>query len=176
MKYLTKEAVYLAVPLVLIAVAADYYFAPPMYSSNETGLAPINGDTSLNETAVVGSGDADALLELFAATNPHKKAKAAEAERLAEESEAESISVLREGEQQLASLALRLSGVFEKDSTLHALVRIRDLQSGDESREVLTKGARLGALTVDSVNLERLLLTDDDGERFELVLFKQSAK
>ncbi|WP_026972366.1 hypothetical protein [Aliagarivorans marinus] len=175
MKYLTKEALYVALPIAIVAIAVDFYSAPSVYSSSDYNSSLILPDTNFAGPSSIPEEEADLLLEQFAATNPHKQARAVEAELLAKSDEEHSEPALRDGEQQLANLALRLSGVFEKKSVLYAFVRVRDLESGEETREIVTQGTSLGGLTVSRVDLERLLLVDSAGEQLELVLFKQSA-
>lgn len=173
MKQLIKpQALYLGGVLAMVAMILDMTFSPSVDIHDDEAQvikslsARVEADMSKINT------EQQALLSHFAAINPLKIKKAAEEEKVVEEVKP-SEPKLQEGEQQLMSLAIRLSAVFEQNQSMFAVVQMRDMTSGQLSREVLRQGGVLSGFTVTHIGRDRVTFNNDSNETLELILFKQ---
>lgn len=173
MKQLIKpQALYLGGALAVIAMILDMTFSPSVDIHDDEAQvikslsARVEADMSKFNT------EQQALLSHFAAINPLKIKKAAEEEKVVEEVKP-SEPKLQEGEQQLMSLAIRLSAVFEQNQSMFAVIELRNLETGEVSRQVLKANSVLSNYKVTHIGRDKVVLDSNDADTLELILFKQ---
>lgn len=156
----------------MIAMILDMTFSPSVDIHDDEAQvikslsARVEADMSKFNT------EQQALLSHFAAINPLKIKKAAEEEKVVEEVKP-SEPKLQEGEQQLMSLAIRLSAVFEQNQSMFAVIELRNLETGEVSRQVLKANSVLSNYKVTHIGRDKVVLDSNDADTLELILFKQ---
>lgn len=173
MKRLIKpQALYLGIALAVIAILLDLMLSPSVDVHDDEPQVIDSLYTSVEADTSKVNDEQKALLSHFSSINPLKIEKAAKDETTVEEVKSVEPK-LQEGEQQLLSLAIRLSAVFEQNQSMFAVVQMRDLTSGELSREVLRQGGGLSGFTVTHIGRDRVTLNSNSSETLELILFKQ---
>ncbi|MCW4446345.1 hypothetical protein OHV10_19070 [Vibrio splendidus] len=173
MKRLIKpQALYLGIVLAVIAIILDFMLSPSVDVHDDEPQVIDSLYTSVEADTSKINNEQKALLSHFSSINPLKIKKAEEDETTVEEVKPVEPK-LQEGEQQLLSLAIRLSAVFEQNQSMFAVVQMRDLTSGELSREVLRQGGGLSGFTVTHIGRDRVTLNSNSNETLELILFKQ---
>lgn len=169
---LTTQSLSWAIPLVLLAVIIDITISPKAAVQSDGARSLTHRDVSYIDESTLKSEEVSSLLDHFASINP---LKAKEAEEVIDgKVEVESTEkALEAGEKQIMSSAIRLSAVFEQKNSMFAVIQLRNLETGEVSREVLKANSVLSSYKVTHIGRDRIVLDSNDADSLELILFKQ---
>ncbi|MCZ0924056.1 hypothetical protein [Vibrio diabolicus] len=170
---LTTQSLSWAIPLVLLAVIIDITISPKVAVQSGGARSLTHRDVSYVEKSTPKSEEVSSLLAHFASINP---LKAKEAEEVIDgKAEVESSEkALEAGEKKIMSSAIRLSAVFEQENSMFAVIQLRNLETGEVSREVLKDNSVLSNYKVSHIGRDRIVLDSYGADVLELVLFKQN--
>ncbi|MFN1532428.1 MULTISPECIES: hypothetical protein [Vibrio harveyi group] len=169
---LTTQSLSWAIPLVLLAVIIDITISPKAAVQSDGARSLTYRDVSYIDEPMPKSEEVSSLLAHFASINP---LKAKEAEEVIDgKVEVESTEkALEAGEKKIMSSAIRLSAVFEQKNSMFAVIQLRNLETGEVSREVLKANSVLSSYKVTHIGRDRIVLDNNDADTLELILFKQ---
>ncbi|WP_063344283.1 hypothetical protein [Vibrio jasicida] len=169
---LTTQSLSWAIPLVLLAVIIDITISPKAAIQSDGTRSLTHRDVSYIDESTLKSEEVSSLLAHFASINP---LKAKEAEEVIDgKVEVESTEkALEAGEKKIMSSAIRLSAVFEQKNSMFAVIQLRNLETGEVSREVLKANSVLSSYKVTHIGRDRIVLDSNDADSLELILFKQ---
>lgn len=171
-QFIKPQTLYLGGALTVIAMILDMTLSPSVDIHDDETQVIKSLNTRVEADMSKTNTEQQALLSHFAAINPLKIKEAAEEEKVVEEVKP-SEPKLQDGEQQLMSLAIRLSAIFEQKNSMFAVIQLRNLETGEVSREVLKANSVLSSYKVTHIGRDKIVLDSNDADTLELILFKQ---
>lgn len=169
---LTTQSLSWAIPLVVLAVVLDITISPKVTVQSYGARSLTHRDVSYIDESTPKSEEVSSLLAHFASINPLKAKEVEEA--IDDKAEVESSEkALEAGEKKIMSSAIRLSAVFEQKNSMFAVIQLRNLETGEVSREILKANSVLSNYKVSHIGRDRIVLDSNDADTLELILFKQ---